>query len=66
MASEKKRYNLALPVELFDELSHLADAENTTMLEVIRKFIKLGLLLHKQDYEILLKTKEGKTRLLIL
>jgi hypothetical protein len=39
-----KRYNLALPEPLYEELQTLADREHTTILELLRRFIKLGLL----------------------
>lgn len=51
-SSESKvyRYNLALPKELFDELKGAADERGMTVVEVLRKFIKLGLLaLETQD-----------------
>jgi len=44
------RYNLALPKDLFEELKDAADKRGMTVVEVIRKFIKLGLLaLETQD-----------------
>jgi hypothetical protein len=44
------RYNLALPKELFEELKEAADERGITVVEVLRKFIKLGLLaLETQD-----------------
>ena len=39
-----KRYNLALPKELYGELQCLAETEHTTILDLIRRFIKLGLI----------------------
>jgi hypothetical protein len=39
-----KRYNLALPEDLYGELQYLAENEHTTVLEIIRRFIKLGLI----------------------
>ncbi len=50
--SESKvyRYNLALPKELFDELKDAADSRGITVVEALRKFIKLGLIaLDTQD-----------------
>lgn len=44
-----KRYNLVLPEDLFDELQAVADQEQTTVVDVIRKFIKLGLLVVQAD-----------------
>lgn len=43
-AKELKRYNLVLPLELFDEVRKIADSRHTTVVEMLRKFIKLGLL----------------------
>ncbi len=40
--SEEKRYNLALPEEMFNRVKEIADAEHTTFLEVLKRFIKLG------------------------
>jgi hypothetical protein len=42
--SKLYRYNLALPKELFEELKEAADERGMTVVEVLRKFIKLGLL----------------------
>jgi len=39
-----KRYNLALPEDLYDEVQSLADRQQTTVVEVLRRFIRLGLL----------------------
>ena len=44
------RYNMALPTELFDDLKKAADERGMTVVEILRKFIKLGLLaLDTQD-----------------
>jgi hypothetical protein len=43
-AKRLKRYNLVLPMELFDEVQKIADSHQTTIVEMLRKFIKLGLL----------------------
>jgi hypothetical protein len=39
-----RRYSLVLPETLFAEVQRLADAEQTTVVELLRRFIKLGLL----------------------
>jgi ATP-dependent Clp protease ATP-binding subunit ClpA len=39
-----KRYSLVLPESLFDQVQALADREQTTVVDVMRRFIKLGLL----------------------
>jgi hypothetical protein len=42
-----KRYSLVLPEELFNEVQELATREHTTVVELMRRFIKLGLLAFK-------------------
>lgn len=39
-----KRYSLVLPEELFEAVQELADRRHTTVVEIIRRFIKLGLI----------------------
>lgn len=39
-----KRLNLALPEKLVSDLQQLADDEGTSLTELLRRFIKLGLL----------------------
>ena len=40
----RKRYNLVLPEDLFEEVQRLADRQQTTVVELLRRFTKLGLL----------------------
>lgn len=54
-----KRYNLALPTALFDELQQEADKRNVSVVELLRKFIKLGLIV------IRLEDKKANAQLLI-
>ena len=42
--NKMKRYNLVIPDELFSEVQELADEKHTTVVELFRRFIKLGLL----------------------
>ena len=49
LSSGLKRYNLVLPEELFNELHNLAERRHTTVVELLRKFIRLGLLVAKAD-----------------
>ncbi|MBK8030041.1 MAG: hypothetical protein IPK17_11130 [Chloroflexi bacterium] len=39
-----KRYSLVLPEELYTTIQELADDRGTTVLEIFRRFIKLGLI----------------------
>ena len=41
--SKKKRYHLVLPQELYDEVESLAERHGTTVVEILRRFVKLGL-----------------------
>jgi hypothetical protein len=50
MTKEKtKRYNMVLPQPLFDELKVIADERHSTVLEVLKQFIRLGLLVSKAE-----------------
>lgn len=42
-----RRYNLVLPEVLYDELQAVADREGTSVVDVLRVFIKMGLLIDK-------------------
>ena len=42
-----KRYNLVLPEDLFEEVQKIADREQTSVIEILRRFIKLGLIASK-------------------
>jgi ATP-dependent Clp protease ATP-binding subunit ClpA len=39
-----RRYNLVLPDELYGELQGLAERQHTTVVDLVRRFVKLGLL----------------------
>ena len=39
-----KRYNLAVPETLYTELQKAAETRHTSVVELLRRFIKLGLL----------------------
>lgn len=43
-ATAVKRYNLVLPEELFNEVQRIADERQTSVVDILRRFIKLGLL----------------------
>ena len=50
MTKEKtKRYNMVIPQPLFDELQMMADERHSTVLEVLKQFIRLGLLVSKAE-----------------
>jgi hypothetical protein len=65
-----KRYNLVLPEALFSEVQALADQRGVTVLELLRKFIRLGLLVAKAedspDTVFLLRDGETERQLVLL
>lgn len=42
--SNVKRYNLILPEELYEAVQKIAESQHMMIIEVLRKFIKLGIL----------------------
>jgi len=64
-----KRYNLALPEKLYTDLQTLADTEHTTVVELIRRFVKLGLTVatmeHDDTGELVLR-RDGKEQVIKL
>lgn len=67
--SEPKRYNLALPEEMFNDVTELAKQENTTFLEVIKRFIKFGLRMYKaqkQGSKLIIRTGDVDKEIVIL
>ncbi|HEX8597355.1 MAG TPA: hypothetical protein VF952_02455 [Chloroflexia bacterium] len=65
-----KRYNLALPHELFDQLEAIAEENHTTVVEVLRRFIKLGLVAVKAQKEenttFLIREGEKEREILVI
>lgn len=46
-----KRYHLAIPEELFDKVKKAANARNVTVVELLRRFIALGLIATRLNEE---------------
>jgi hypothetical protein len=44
-----KRYNLVIPAALFQEIQALATHRQVSVLELLRRFIRLGLLVAKAE-----------------
>ena len=49
MATGAKCYNLVLPPALFDEVQRIAAQRHSTVVEVLRQFIRLGLLVAQAE-----------------
>ena len=65
-----KRYNLSLPEELFAQVQALADSRQTTVVDMLRRFIKLGLIAadieNDQDSALLIRQGEEIRQLVLL
>lgn len=65
-----KRYNLALPEELYDQVQALAERQQTTVVEVLRRFIKLGLLAteiqERRDAALIIREGDREREILLL
>jgi CopG-like RHH_1 or ribbon-helix-helix domain, RHH_5 len=70
VTSAAKRYNLVLPEELYQEVQTLAEQRGTTVVELLRRFIKLGLLVAKAeespDMAFILREGERERELILL
>jgi hypothetical protein len=68
--STTKRYNLVLPEELYQEVQAIADRRHTTVVELLRRFVKLGLLVAKAeespDMAFILREGDKEQQLLLL
>jgi len=65
-----RRYNLALPGDLYDELQKLAEKNGTSIVEMLRRFIRLGLLAARLQEDpnsaLLIRDGDTETRVLLL
>lgn len=64
-----KRYNLALPPELYDTIEAISNEQHTTVLEVIKRFLRLGLVAHaiakNPDAKLIIR-EHGQDREIVL
>lgn len=67
---QMKRYNLVLPQELFDYVQEVADKKGVNTVEILRKFIKLGLLVswieELPDASLIVREGDTERELLVL
>ena len=56
-----KRYNLVLPSHLYEEVQTFANEQNTSVLDLLKRFIKIGLIVAKlsQSPDTALIIREG-------
>ena len=50
-----KEYSINLPQDLFEDVERIADEHGTTVVELVRRFIRLGLVINRPHTEITLK-----------
>ena len=64
-----KRYHLQIPEGLFAEVERVAKRRGVTIVDVLRQFIKLGLLVadktENSKAELLIREGESTTRLVV-
>lgn len=65
-----KRYNLVLPQKLYDEVERIAEERDMTVVEVLRRFIKLGLLVAdaeaNPDAQLLIREGDQERQLVLV
>lgn len=65
-----KRYNLALTEEMYAELERVARKRHTSVVEILRRYIKLGLLVEQIDdrpgAELLIREGARERQLVLL
>ena len=61
--TDSKRYNLVIPRELFEKVEEIARENQATVIEILKRFIKLGLIASEveRDPEAKFLIREGET-----
>jgi hypothetical protein len=69
-SAKVKRYNLGLPEDLYEALQEAANERHTTVVALLRSFVKLGLIaleLEKTpDAALLIKEGDKEQRIMLL
>ena len=63
------RYNLDIPEELYQEVQTIAAMKGTTFVELVRKFIRVGLIvveLEKQGGKLIIRTGDTEKEIIIV
>lgn len=70
MKIDKKRFNLVLPNELVKRVQKIADDEHVSVVEILRRFIKIGLLAveiqNNPNASLVIKDDEGEKEIILL
>jgi len=63
----KKRYHLVLPEDVYEQVKVLAEQKGLSVVDVLRKFIQLGIILsRKSDSTLVIREKDNKETLIVL
>jgi|RhiMetdeSRZDD1v2_1073273.scaffolds.fasta_scaffold1753386_2 hypothetical protein len=69
-AKATKRYSLVLPDQLFEEVQKVADERQTTVVEIIKRFLRLGLMVadaeKSPDTAFIIRKGDEEQRLLLV
>lgn len=66
LSGTMKRYHLVLPQDLFDAVEKEAEARSTTTVELLRKFIRLGILASQPNVQIILREPDKESVIVLL
>ncbi len=61
-----KRYTFELPIEIYDQLAATADQNGTSVVEMLRKYIKLGLLATQPGTTVLLRIGNSEQPIMLI
>jgi hypothetical protein len=61
-----KRYSLVLPEELYEKLRTTAEKHHMTVLDLLKRFIKLGLLMESSPGASLVLRENGKEQKILV
>lgn len=69
MKKPAKRYNLVMQADLFNQVEAIAQAEDTTVLEILKRYIRLGLLIEevrKNGGELVIREGDKERTIIII
>ena len=58
--NKTKRYNLSIPKCLMDQVDEVAVKKHTSKVNIIKKFLELGLMIESGQKKLFIKEKDGK------
>lgn len=61
-----KRYTFELPIEIYNQLADTAEQNGTSVVEMLRKYIKLGLLATQPDTMVLLRIGDSDQPIMLV